>query len=892
MTAGDPQGAPDAVFDAEWYLAHYPDVAAEGIDPWRHFRARGEAEGRSPGPDFDTDFYRRTYLSLEGDLPVRHYILHGRRRRLRRRPMDASAAQSSMAMHSALRGLTQPVLLVGNDTQRAGAPIALLAIARRLRDRGMSPVFIVSRAGPLLDAYRALGPTLIAEEGWDLSGLGSAVPDGTPVIGSTGWAAPMLDELAVQGPTVLLVQEMLSYLQQHGLTDALSARTDLIVAVPSSQRDLEAVVDPATRIHTIVPGLDSTLSSPLSRARVRRSLAAEFGRDRIVFLGAGYADHRKGFDLFLAAATAISVREPRARFVWLGEASGWAAALAAEAIGRGLPLLMPGFSADARAWYLDTAVYLLTSRQDPGPTTVVDAARAGVPFVAYSADIGLRSLGAILDGVGEFVDGDDEFVERALNIARVDTTAKRRWRARHIQQHSSFGAYVDAIWAVLLSAGQGREAEPLRTRHFARVCIRLSSAARRAFIRAGDGALEFVGRARAITAVKGRQASFARLAERVGPPPITVAVSQSGAPQNAIATPTELARLQPGDTAWLASPGLVAFLARPTVLHLVRDDQPPWPLIDAVQSTRGFIVGMRQHPQSALPEWALDGNDPPRGGGVIDYSGPTPYRAHALADVSTSPRLDAPVGVFLHAYYLDLMPRIIGRLNLLQQASQLYVSTDDDEKAAHLRRMLPGAQVRVFENRGRDVFPKFYGWPDAYREHNIVLHLHTKRSPQAEALTSWLDFILERLLPSPSGIDAILTLFAENPTLGLVGPSPLPLVQNAVGWGPNRALAEIITWGHGWPELPTNDRLRFPAGSMFWGRTAALRPLLDLDLPAEIFTESSWLRNGTVAHALERLIGVSSSAAGFEQLFVDLASPAGGGRRATTESVAELLSRS
>jgi hypothetical protein len=40
-------------FDAAYYLANNPDVAANGIDPALHFAQRGWKEGRKPGPQFD-----------------------------------------------------------------------------------------------------------------------------------------------------------------------------------------------------------------------------------------------------------------------------------------------------------------------------------------------------------------------------------------------------------------------------------------------------------------------------------------------------------------------------------------------------------------------------------------------------------------------------------------------------------------------------------------------------------------------------------------------------------------------------------------------------------------------------------------------------------------------
>jgi hypothetical protein len=45
------------LFDEAWYLERYPDVAAAGIDPVRHYLETGAAEGRDPSPLFNTRFY-------------------------------------------------------------------------------------------------------------------------------------------------------------------------------------------------------------------------------------------------------------------------------------------------------------------------------------------------------------------------------------------------------------------------------------------------------------------------------------------------------------------------------------------------------------------------------------------------------------------------------------------------------------------------------------------------------------------------------------------------------------------------------------------------------------------------------------------------------------------
>jgi hypothetical protein len=67
------------LFDAEWYLATYPDVAEAGFDPAEHFLSHGAAEGRNPGPHFDSAAYLTANpdVAAAGANPLLHYIEHG-----------------------------------------------------------------------------------------------------------------------------------------------------------------------------------------------------------------------------------------------------------------------------------------------------------------------------------------------------------------------------------------------------------------------------------------------------------------------------------------------------------------------------------------------------------------------------------------------------------------------------------------------------------------------------------------------------------------------------------------------------------------------------------------------------------------------------------------------
>jgi O-antigen biosynthesis protein len=68
------------LFDAEWYLTINKDVADAGVDPFQHFLAHGEAEGRNPSKHFSTTFYRETYMAGESRdaSALDHFIKVGR----------------------------------------------------------------------------------------------------------------------------------------------------------------------------------------------------------------------------------------------------------------------------------------------------------------------------------------------------------------------------------------------------------------------------------------------------------------------------------------------------------------------------------------------------------------------------------------------------------------------------------------------------------------------------------------------------------------------------------------------------------------------------------------------------------------------------------------------
>ncbi|GLS88616.1 glycosyl transferase [Cypionkella aquatica] len=443
---------PHPLIDPAFYRATYPDLADLGGRAALHFIALGDDEGRRPSAGFDTDFYQRCYLRPGQNGALRHYVTAGKALGHLPRPLPRNRAQSALAMRQAITALRttgmRPILLVCHDAQAAGVPILTLDLARALRARSYAPIFLLGNAGPLTARFQELGPVFVQSEGWDTTGLAEGLPKGTRALINTGAAAGMAVPLAKFGlECLLLIHEMPDYLREQSFLQPLRAARDagarLVASMPLMAKALEPEFG---ALNVVTPGIVLP-PTPLA-AFVQRRKSRGHGP---VFIGAGYADRRKGFDRFIEAAEAIAGQSPRARFVWLGALDAWAQSLADAAKVRGLNLTLPGFVDDSLAWYRGADVYLLTSRQDPGPTTVIHAAAVGTPFVGYAADIGLIGL---TEGIGQFlpVAQQANFAALALDMAAGVTAASRRRLRRLIRQKTDFARYVDTLDKLLTAS--------------------------------------------------------------------------------------------------------------------------------------------------------------------------------------------------------------------------------------------------------------------------------------------------------------------------------------------------------------------------------------------------------------------------------------------------------
>ncbi|WP_292705894.1 glycoside hydrolase family 99-like domain-containing protein [Mesorhizobium sp.] len=223
--------------------------------------------------------------------------------------------------------------------------------------------------------------------------------------------------------------------------------------------------------------------------------------------------------------------------------------------------------------------------------------------------------------------------------------------------------------------------------------------------------------------------------------------------------------------------------------------------------------------------------------------------------------------IVLHLHYDDLFEDIREHLSNAGD-SDLLISVRRDAPGTVAERILdafPNARLTFFRNRGRDIQPFLQLLPFLLSEgYDVGCKVHSKKSLHRRDGAVLRGNALKALLGSPQCVKQIIQRFNANSGLGLLAPagSLLDLGQ------PDRNVLN-----RGWldrllPRLGMTSRIGrydmvFPAGSMFWFRPEALRPLADLGLGPDEFEDEVGQIDGTLAHAIERLTAAVALESGY-----------------------------
>lgn len=357
------------------------------------------------------------------------------------------------------------LLLIGHDAFPAGAQTLLLEIARTLKStRGIDLRFLLLDGGALLEEYRAVAPvdilpadtpnlrerlTQLHSNGFQNAILNSAAS--SPISASLN---------AAQISFTLVIHELPNILHERNLrpsTDIACALARSIIT-PAAFVAQQLALSENPKLTVLPQGLYSSIRYSTA---IRRHLRAQIGISptQKLVIGIGYADIRKGFDLFIQLWRDLP---SDTHAIWLGDIDptlhkGLARDLTCAL--KSTRFHMPGHVKNVSEWLSAADVFALTSREDPYPSVALEALSAGLPCVAFDETGGipdlLRALNAeaqplIQHHIVPF--GHVRALAQTIQNTPILTLQERKLQAQRMAQRFNFTHYVEQLLAHAIPA--------------------------------------------------------------------------------------------------------------------------------------------------------------------------------------------------------------------------------------------------------------------------------------------------------------------------------------------------------------------------------------------------------------------------------------------------------
>lgn len=234
------------------------------------------------------------------------------------------------------------------------------------------------------------------------------------------------------------------------------------------------------------------------------------------------------------------------------------------------------------------------------------------------------------------------------------------------------------------------------------------------------------------------------------------------------------------------------------------------------------------------------------------------------------------VALVMHLYFLDLLPSSYHYASSMPEEADIYITTNTQEKQEKIEKYFSEIrcnklEVRVIENRGRDVSSILVGVKDVIHQYDYVCFVHDKKAAQIKPASVGESFAykcLENTLQNRTFVANVLETFEQHPRLGLLSP-PIPnhadyypILGNE--WSANYQITKDLAMRLGIKVSITDDKVPVaPYGTCFWFRPKAFHILYDYDWDYSDFPEEPNNTDHTILHAIERIYPYAVQQAGF-----------------------------
>lgn len=222
------------------------------------------------------------------------------------------------------------------------------------------------------------------------------------------------------------------------------------------------------------------------------------------------------------------------------------------------------------------------------------------------------------------------------------------------------------------------------------------------------------------------------------------------------------------------------------------------------------------------------------------------------------------ITVIMYFYYTETIERYIEYINNIPLFFRIEIYSSKSEVLEKLKiyfTLNNNIGFHLKKNRGRDISALLIEAREAVIYSDYICFIHDK-SPNAEYLKEetdcWIENLWENMLSSQLYINHILSTFEREKDLGIVFP-PNPIGEYLFHWYGDTWLSNYYNTCELAKKLNLSieikkENMPVGMGTVFWVRGKALNKLYSLNWTYDMFPEEPLAMDGTLNHAVERVI--------------------------------------
>lgn len=239
-------------------------------------------------------------------------------------------------------------------------------------------------------------------------------------------------------------------------------------------------------------------------------------------------------------------------------------------------------------------------------------------------------------------------------------------------------------------------------------------------------------------------------------------------------------------------------------------------------------------------------------------------------------RNSSSVALVIHMHYEECISYCYRYACSMPEDADIYLTATSETLKNKLEQVFGQSfgdrmEIRVIENRGRDVSALLVACRDLFERYEILCFAHDKKAHGREygiVGEGFAEHCFQNVLATSCYVRNILARFDAEPRLGLLCPPPpfhanhYELIGNewTVNYPTVKRLAEEFE-----VRAPMDSSIPpvAPLGTIFWFRTDALRPLAERNWSYSDFPPEPNGLDGTLLHGLERLYPYVAQQSGY-----------------------------